>query len=115
MVGLASLNPPYGSFRRGDADILFSALRALAMQPVLQAVKIEEHHRRGVKREQLAERKPAHHGIAKRLAQLRAGAVAERERPATDMTARVQARRHAQLRSRASTAHPDVMQLTTVP
>jgi hypothetical protein len=46
------------SLRGCDADIWFGALRALAVQPVLQAVKIEVHHWRGVKREQLAERKP---------------------------------------------------------
>src|SRR5713226_6271202 len=70
------------SLRGCDADIGFGALRALAAQPVLQAVEIEVHHRRGVKCEQLAERKPAHHGVAKRLAQFRAGAVTERERRA---------------------------------
>ena len=48
---------------------------ALAVEPLLEAVEIEIDHRRRVERQHLAERKPADHGVAERLAQFRAGAV----------------------------------------
>src|SRR5439155_19439624 len=51
-----------------------------APEPNLHAVEIKIDHGRRVERQQLAQREPADHGVAERLAQLRAGAVAERER-----------------------------------
>src|SRR5690242_9749064 len=53
---------------------------AVAAQPLLQPVEIEVDDRRRVEREQLAQRKAAHHRIAERLPQLGAGAGSERER-----------------------------------
>jgi hypothetical protein len=46
----------------------------------MQPVEIEIDDRRGVEREQLAQRQPADHGVAERLAQLGPDAGAERER-----------------------------------
>jgi hypothetical protein len=62
------------------ADVCFLALDALANEPsqFCKRFKIEVDHRRGVEREQLAERQPAHYGVAKRLVHFRVGAVTER-------------------------------------
>jgi methyl acetate hydrolase len=54
----------------------------------LQAIEIEIDHRRRVEREQLAERQAAHHGVAERLAQFRAGAGAEHQRHAAEQRRR---------------------------
>jgi type I restriction-modification system DNA methylase subunit len=40
-----------------------------ASKPVLQPIEIEVYDRRGVERQQLTKRKPAHHGVSQRLAQ----------------------------------------------
>ncbi len=55
-----------------------------APDPHLDAVEIEIDDRGGVEREDLAERETADHRIAERLAHLRAGAVAERQRHARE-------------------------------
>src|SRR5262249_22798676 len=49
-------------------------------RPPGETVEIEEDHRRGVEREQLAHREAADDGVAERLADFRAGARAEHER-----------------------------------
>src|SRR5262249_51928868 len=54
--------------------------RLLAPEPDLHAVEIKIDHRRGVEREQLAQRQAADHGVAERLAQLRSRALTGRER-----------------------------------
>jgi hypothetical protein len=51
-----------------------------AAQPSLQAIEIKIDHRGRVEGQELAERQAADRGVAERLAQLRAGAGAERER-----------------------------------
>src|SRR5262249_18611957 len=70
------------SLRRDHAQPLGLALRArlAAPEPDLHAVEIKINDRRGVERQQLAQRETADHGVAERLAQLRARAVTERER-----------------------------------
>src|SRR6516164_7551920 len=70
------------SFRRDHVQPLAFAFRTrlVAPEPDLDAVEIKIDHRRGVERKQLAQREAADHGVAERLAQLRSGAVAERER-----------------------------------
>src|SRR5215470_2889407 len=72
------------SLRRNDAQPLGLALRTrlVAPEPDLHAVEIKINDRRGVERQELAQREAADHGVAERLAQLRAGAVTERERNA---------------------------------
>src|SRR5438445_13135089 len=93
--GLAADRPPRSgacalrlspSLRRDHAQPLALALafrtRLVAPEPDLHAVEIEVDHRRGVERQQLAQREAADHGVAERLAQLRSGAVTERERNA---------------------------------
>src|SRR5215831_17281030 len=81
------------SLRRDDAQPLGLALRArlVAPEPDLHAVEIKINHRRSVERQELAQREAADHGVAERLAQLRARAVAERERKAREHRGR---RRH---------------------
>src|SRR5262245_28400053 len=73
-----------GSFGRDRGHVLgFDELMAaLAAQPLLEPVEIEVDNRCRVEREQLAQRKPAHHCIAERLPQLGAGSSSERERHA---------------------------------
>src|SRR6516165_7875500 len=70
------------SLRRDHVQPLTLAVRTrlLAPEPDLHAVEIKIDHRRGVERQQLAQREAADHGVAERLAQLRPGAVTERER-----------------------------------
>src|SRR5262249_26207701 len=81
------------SLRRDHVQPFALAVRTrlLAPQPHLHAVEIKIDHRRGVEREQLAQREAADQGAAERLAQLRAGAVTERERKAREHRRR---RRH---------------------
>src|SRR4030095_1750134 len=69
-------------FRRNDAQPFGFALCVLlaASEPNLHAVEIKIDHWRGVERQQLAQRETADHGVAERLAQLRARAVTERKR-----------------------------------
>src|SRR5215475_16217692 len=78
-TGQPRLSP---SLRRDHAQPLALALRTrlVAPEPDLHAVEIKINDRRGVKRQQLAQREAADHGVAERLAQLRSGAVTERER-----------------------------------
>src|SRR5262249_1157429 len=57
----------------------------------LHSVEIKIDHRRGVERQELAQREAADHGVAERLAQLRSRAVTERERKAREHRGR---RRH---------------------
>src|SRR5258708_28692193 len=91
--GNAALESP--SLRRDHAQPLALAFafrtRLVAPEPDLHAVEIEIDHRRGVERQQLAQRETADHGVAERLAQLRSGAVTERERNAREHRRR---RRH---------------------
>jgi hypothetical protein len=47
-------------------------MRLARRNPALQPIEIEIDHRRGEQREQLAQREAADHGVAERLAQLRA-------------------------------------------
>src|SRR5262245_62678078 len=81
------------SLRRDHAQPLALALRTrlVATEPDLHAVEIKINDRRGVKRQQLAQREAADHGVAERLAQLRSGAVTEGERYAREHRGR---RRH---------------------
>src|SRR5262249_26228913 len=67
------------SLRRDHAQPLGLALRTrlAAPEPDLHAVEIKINDRRGVERQQLAQRETADHGVAERLAQLRARAVTE--------------------------------------
>src|SRR5262249_4406292 len=61
------------SLRRNDAQALGLALRTrlVAPEPDLHAVEIEINYRRGVERQELAQREAANHGVAERLEQLR--------------------------------------------
>src|SRR5262249_6860601 len=70
------------SLRRDHAQPFGLALRTsfAAPEPDLHAVEIEIDHRRGVERQELAQREAADHGVAEWLAQLRARAVTEGER-----------------------------------
>src|SRR5262249_57232114 len=79
--------------RRDDAQALGLALRTrlVALEPDLHSVEIEINDRRGVERQELAQREAADHGVAERLAQLRSRAVTERERKPGGYTGR---RRH---------------------
>src|SRR5262245_51628936 len=82
-----------GSLRRDHAQPLGLALRTrlVAPEPDLHAVEIKINDRRGVERQQLAQRETADHGVAERLTQLRARAVTEGERYAREHRGR---RRH---------------------
>jgi ABC-type multidrug transport system ATPase subunit len=70
------------SFRRGEdrLDCSFSP----AGEPGLEPVEIEIDDRRGVERQDLAEREPSDHGIAERLAELGARAMAKHQRYAAE-------------------------------
>src|SRR5262249_374760 len=70
------------SFRRAHAQPLRLALRTrlAAPEPDLHAVEIKINDRRGVERQELAQREAADHRVAERLAQLRPRAVTEGER-----------------------------------
>src|SRR6516164_4067042 len=65
------------SLRRNHAQPLGLALRTrlAAPEPDLHAVEIKINDRRGVERQELAQREAADHGVAERLAQLRSRAV----------------------------------------
>src|SRR5206468_4171026 len=54
-----------------------SSAHAVASKPRVHAVQIEIDDGRGEERQHLAHQQAAHHGVAERLAQLRAGAVAQ--------------------------------------
>src|SRR6516162_4826832 len=62
-----------------------------------QAIEIQEDDRRGVERQELAQRQPANDGVAKRLAYLGAGSTAEHERHGAEH------RRHRRHENRAET------------
>src|SRR5262249_17018999 len=81
------------SLRRNDAQPLALALRMplVAPEPDLHAIEIKIDPRRGVERQELAQREAADHGVAERLAQLRPRTVTERERYAREHRRR---RRH---------------------
>src|SRR6516225_9933283 len=77
-----------GERRRGKlrvfGEIELGLQRRRPAQPRLDALHREIDDRRGVKREQLAQQQSADDGDAERIAQLRAGALLERERNSTE-------------------------------